>query len=1211
MRDRKLDKLFLRFRQLGDTAALAQVFDATAPELLGIAVHLVRDVGEGEDLVQQTFLTAIEKADRYEADRRLVPWMVGILVRHAHGLRRKRSRATTGTDLPEGESNDDPSGPLVASELADSIDSALAELPARYRDVLEPYLLQGARPVDIARERGKSPGTVRVQIRRGLKELRRALPAGLTLGTGVLVGGRSLADVRVHVLRHAAQSVGTTAALSATTISSTTLLGGLAMTHKLALAALALSLMVAAAWFATPEGGSLDPTTPELAAAPSTGADAGSDSIRDLQPIEPQVPRADEEVARFDLGSENEAATDPLAQNAGIHGLVVDDLGAPVPGLPVTLFQIRGDLFDTDLSVVFESPLEAGLRAARRQPVVARGTTDEHGRFELDGADAAGYHALGLGLGNGPSSLRILERRLRPRESTDLGTLALPAARRLEGKVLDAAGRPVVGARVRAGDFPEPAQLIAGWRKGSKLIYGAPRGGSGTFEMPLLVSNIIEALPVPTTTTDSDGRFTLEGAPTGATTLYVDHSDHDWIVVPAPSTQRDVGELALPGARPFQGRVVDATGAPVAGAQVRCGPGRPLEPGADDLLAVAHFEGTTNASGTFSFSSSGSPMVAARRADGLPWQVVTQFEDGQDVVLQLDAPLELNLTDRAGERILGAELHASPHGPLNRLEGLFGPTPPAGRVEELSEGTFRITGLLPTRYTLRARAPGFAPRSELVVIEPGGTRLEWSLDRAGTRRVKVLGLESREPVSDAHVTLRHNGSQGGLLAQARTDATGVATLSGVPTEGEARLLLIVTHGDFATERQDFERERTETTVEVSASNGALFTLSVLGSPPLEPLMVSMARSGGGLDSEMPWLELSDGQGQVRFDHLPAGTWSYRVTTRILDRNILSLLQAPPDIEALAHGRVEVRKGQLARVQVELPAESFEKSVIAETNGVEGHIRVRGIDGANLQISLVSQASLGLEDPDFQAVGVGTDGGYSFSDLKPGPYLLFVTSGLPGSEDIQQIASRKVNLTPKRMVREDFDLEGRGFTVNVLSEEGRPVTDARLTASSHYPGRDVSPAVRRTEEAGGFDVVAWGEGEIQLHVKSPTEGIGQRRVTLGSGAESFDVQLSRGVPCAGRLSLPEGAADGVGGFSVFNIAGEPLSLYGQLTFTGGVAEFDWVGLQPGPYQGSLGSESGDLFEFRFELAPGGDQGLHVEVLRQTFEAMPVQVIEAGK
>ena len=71
---------------------------------------------------------------------------------------------------------------------------------------------------------------------------------------------------------------------------------------------------------------------------------------------------------------------------------------------------------------------------------------------------------------------------------------------------------------------------------------------------------------------------------------------------------------------------------------------------------------------------------------------------------------------------------------------------------------------------------------------------------------------------------------------------------------------------------------------------------------------------------------------------------------------------------------------------------------------------------------------------------------------------------------------------------------------------------------------------------------------------------------------------------------------MGGFSVFNIAGEPLSLHGQLTFTGGVAEFDWVGLRPGPYQGNLGSESGDFFEFRFELAPGGDQGLHVEVLR---------------
>ncbi len=204
MNDRKLDRLFDLYRRKGDTTALARIFDAAAPELLGLAVHLVRDVGEGEDLVQQTFLTAIEKAQRYDAKRRLIPWLVGIMVRHAHELRRKRARVEQ-LPLPERTAPDGPVESAADGEFTEALERALESLPQHVSAVLEPYLLRGERAVDIARASGKSAGTVRVQIRRGLDELRRALPPGLALGAAALVGGRSLADVRVHVLERASR----------------------------------------------------------------------------------------------------------------------------------------------------------------------------------------------------------------------------------------------------------------------------------------------------------------------------------------------------------------------------------------------------------------------------------------------------------------------------------------------------------------------------------------------------------------------------------------------------------------------------------------------------------------------------------------------------------------------------------------------------------------------------------------------------------------------------------------------------------------------------------------------------------------------------------------------------------------------------------------------------------------------------------------------
>ena len=50
------DRLFERFRRSGDSAALAKVFDLLAPELLGIARHLVPDAAEAEDLDIPAFL---------------------------------------------------------------------------------------------------------------------------------------------------------------------------------------------------------------------------------------------------------------------------------------------------------------------------------------------------------------------------------------------------------------------------------------------------------------------------------------------------------------------------------------------------------------------------------------------------------------------------------------------------------------------------------------------------------------------------------------------------------------------------------------------------------------------------------------------------------------------------------------------------------------------------------------------------------------------------------------------------------------------------------------------------------------------------------------------------------------------------------------------------------------------------------------------------
>ena len=71
MRELDPERLFERYRATGDPAALAALFDRTAPQLLKVARVLVRDRSLADDLLQATFVTAIEKASWFDGSRQI------------------------------------------------------------------------------------------------------------------------------------------------------------------------------------------------------------------------------------------------------------------------------------------------------------------------------------------------------------------------------------------------------------------------------------------------------------------------------------------------------------------------------------------------------------------------------------------------------------------------------------------------------------------------------------------------------------------------------------------------------------------------------------------------------------------------------------------------------------------------------------------------------------------------------------------------------------------------------------------------------------------------------------------------------------------------------------------------------------------------------------------------------------------------------------
>src|SRR5688572_15328951 len=251
MKDATLAALFGRYRAHGDGRALAAVFDRTAKELLELACHLVRDPLEAEDLVQATFLAAIQKRASYDGRSPLQAWLYGILWREAAKARRRAARAVDPRRLSErGQS--DPLGQVASGEVPEAVSAALARLPAHYREVLEPMLFREQRPEHIARDLSRSPGTVRSQIHRGLEELRRALAPRFAAYGALALPTRGLATLRAEVLRAAGFAPATAAAGSLATLGWTAAwtVGGALASKAMLVGTATAALALAATWVA-------------------------------------------------------------------------------------------------------------------------------------------------------------------------------------------------------------------------------------------------------------------------------------------------------------------------------------------------------------------------------------------------------------------------------------------------------------------------------------------------------------------------------------------------------------------------------------------------------------------------------------------------------------------------------------------------------------------------------------------------------------------------------------------------------------------------------------------------------------------------------------------------------------------------------------------------------------------------------------------------
>lgn len=167
----------------GDATAIGALYDRHARPVYSLALRILREEADAEDLVQEVFAEIWRRASAYEPARGTVAaWLLTIARSRAlDRLRARRSRPDIGAGSDEGVTSElagQEAGPvdrLVADEDARRVRIALDTLPLLQRLAIELAYFEGLTHREIAERLEQPLGTVKTRIRVGLARLRDAL----------------------------------------------------------------------------------------------------------------------------------------------------------------------------------------------------------------------------------------------------------------------------------------------------------------------------------------------------------------------------------------------------------------------------------------------------------------------------------------------------------------------------------------------------------------------------------------------------------------------------------------------------------------------------------------------------------------------------------------------------------------------------------------------------------------------------------------------------------------------------------------------------------------------------------------------------------------------------------------------------------------------------------------------------------------------------
>ncbi len=525
--------------------------------------------------------------------------------------------------------------------------------------------------------------------------------------------------------------------------------------------------------------------------------------------------------------------------------------------------------------------------------------------------------------------------------------IALVPGAAVSGRLIDAEGKGVAGARVRFSGASD-------WsRQGSDRLDAAITVADGAFELPAL--------------------------PAGSFRFTATHEEHapgtSELVTLDGKTPYTTVTIQLTAGASIRGKVVDTTGKPVASARVRVGvAGNPR---------AMIFESPRQAysDGTGAFAIKGLPkkqlMSIALHESGASQAVAVDTTGGDvtGVTLTIDITGTISgvVVDPAGQPMEGVQVTAGPSFADNRTPMDFSQWRLRGFPQELTDGSgkFTLAGLAPGAYTISAssttrrsrRGPGVG---DGITANTGDTNVKLVLSPEGSVKGKVAFADGTAPPL-------YNVSVG-MVGQSFSE--GEFVLEGLPPQKY----------EVTVRGPSFQTRVMPVTVE-SGKAADLGTITVAKGRSIGGVVVADGKPVPGAQVHIGRMVFGNGtSSNAQFG--PMGQGTKHDTT---DASGAFVLSGFPDGDITIVAEHEtIGRSKALRLPTGMTGQT-ELTLTLEKFGVlTGVLRQGGKPIEGIFVSCQSTTTPGA----IYSVASGPDGGYRFDRLAPDLYKVSATVGMP-------------------------------------------------------------------------------------------------------------------------------------------------------------------------------------------------------------------------